>query len=137
MNRLSTERRSQVVGCLCEGMSIRATVRATGAAKNTVVKLLADLGEACADYQDVTLRDLSTERVECDEIWAFCYSKQKNVPEEFKGTFGYGDVWTWTAIDANSKLMVSWLIGERTQEDCNTFLADLRQRLVKRVQLTT
>src|SRR5688572_27326858 len=95
MNKLSTERRAQVVSCLVEGMAIRGTVRVTGVAKNTIVKLLADLGQACADYQDVTLTNLSTKRVECDEIWSFCHSKQKNVPEEHEGEFGYGDVWTW------------------------------------------
>jgi hypothetical protein len=102
VNRLSIERRGQVVSCLIEGMSIRATVRITGVAKNTVVKLLADLGEACAEYQDAVLTNLPCGRIECEEIWSFCYSKQKNVPEEHRGTFGYGDVWTWTAIDADT-----------------------------------
>ena len=96
MNRLTTEKRAQIVGSLVEGNSIRATVRMTGAAKNTVVKLLVDLGAACADYQDRTMRDLPCTNVQCDEIWAYCYSKQKNVPDEHRGTFGYGDVWTWT-----------------------------------------
>ena len=139
MNRLSIEKRAQVLGCLVEGMSIRATVRVTGAAKNTVVKLLAEAGEACADFQDAAVRNLDTKRVECDEIWSFCYSKQKNVPEDFKGTPGYGDVWTWTAIDADTKLIPSWLVGERTTQDCFTFLSDLRSRLLpgQRIQLTT
>ncbi|MBA2550450.1 MAG: DDE-type integrase/transposase/recombinase [Nocardioidaceae bacterium] len=137
MNRLSTEQRAQIVGCLVEGMSIRATVRVTGAAKNTIVKLLTDLGEACAEYQDATLTDLPCTRIECDEIWSYCYAKQKNVPEEHQGTFGYGDVWTWTAIDADTKLVPSWLVGERTAEDAYVFMADLRSRLANRVQLTT
>lgn len=117
MNQLSTQRRSQVISCLVEGMSIRSTVRVTGVAKNTIVKLLADLGQVCADFQDMTLRNLDSTRIECDEIWSFCYSKQKNVPEEFVGTPGYGDVWTWTAIDADTKLVPSWLVGERTSKD--------------------
>jgi IS1 family transposase len=139
MNRLSAEKRAQVLGCLVEGMSIRATVRVTGAAKNTIVKLLADAGEACATFQDAAIRNLDTTRVECDEIWSFCYAKQKNVPEEYQGTPGYGDVWTWTAIDADTKLIPSWLIGERTTADCYTFLSDLRDRLKpgQRIQLTT
>lgn len=138
VNRLSTERRGQIVGCLVEGMSIRATTRFTGAAKNTVTKLLVDLGEACAEFQDGALTDLDTKIVECDEIWSFCYSKQKNIPDEHRGTFGYGDIWTWTAIDAESKLVPSWLVGERTQADCYVFLADLKSRLLpaQRIQLS-
>ncbi|HYI99204.1 MAG TPA: IS1 family transposase [Thermoleophilaceae bacterium] len=137
MNRLSTEKRAQIIGCLVEGMSIRATVRVTGAAKNTVTKLLVDLGAACSEYQDQTLRDLPCKVVECDEIWAFCYSKQKNVPDEHRGTFGYGDVWTWTALCADTKLVPSWLVGERTIDDGWVFMADLKARLANRVQLTT
>jgi IS1 family transposase len=139
MNRLSTERRGQIVGCLVEGMSIRATVRITGAAKNTITSLLVDLGEACADYQDGALNNLDCRTIECDEIWSFCYSKQKNVPDEFQGTAGYGDVWTWTAIDADTKLVPSWLVGERTTQDCWVFLNDLKSRLLpgQRIQLTT
>jgi IS1 family transposase len=139
MNRLSTERRAQVIGCLTEGMSIRATVRVTGVAKNTIVKLLADLGDACSDYQDGAFQNLATTRIEADEIWGYCYSKQKNVPEEHKGTFGYGDVWTWVALDADSKLVPSWLVGERTMRDCWTFMADLRTRIKPghRIQIST
>jgi IS1 family transposase len=136
-NVLSSERRAQVVSCLVEGMSIRATVRVTGVAKNTIVKLLADLGEACAEYQDAKLRNLDCKVIEADEIWSFCYAKQKNVPEEFKGTPGYGDVWTWVAIDADTKLVPAWLVGERTNRDAFEFLSDLRSRLKGRVQLTT
>ena len=138
MNRLSTERRSQVIACLVEGMSIRGTVRVTGVAKNTIVKLLADLGVASSDYQNEHLVNLNCPVIECDEIWSFCYAKQKNVPEEFKGTFGYGDVWTWTAIDADTKLVPSWLVGERTSRDAYAFLSDLKGRLRNnRVQITT
>ena len=119
-------------------MSIRATVRITGVAKNTIVKLLADLGQACSEYQDGAFTNLECKIIECDEIWAYCYAKQKNVPDEFKDTFGHGDVWTWTAIDADTKLVPSWLVGERTMADCYTFLADLKSRLKNaRIQLTT
>jgi IS1 family transposase len=137
MNRLSTVKRAQIIGSLMEGNSIRATVRMTGVAKNTVVKLLVDLGEACSDFQDTTLRDLPCKTVQCDEIWSFCYSKQKNVPQEHVGTFGYGDVWTWTAICADTKLVPAWLVGERTTEDAWPFMNDLQARLANRVQLTT
>jgi len=137
MNRLSTEKRAQIIGSLVEGNSIRATVRMTGAAKNTVTKLLVDLGGACAEYQDRTLRELPCVDVQCDEIWAFCYSKQKNVPQQHRGTFGYGDVWTWTAICSDTKLVPSWLVGERTTYDAWHFMEDLKSRLANRVQLTT
>ncbi|MBA3430644.1 MAG: IS1 family transposase [Actinobacteria bacterium] len=137
MNRLSTEDRARIIGSLVEGNSIRATVRMTGAAKNTVTKLLIDLGEACAEYQDRAMRDLPCTNVQCDEIWSFCYSKQKNVPDEHRGTFGYGDVWTWTALCADTKLVPSWLVGERTVDDAWVFMDDLSRRLSNRVQLTT
>jgi IS1 family transposase len=135
MNRLSTAKRAQVIGCLVEGNSIRATVRMTGAAKNTITKLLVDLGEACAEYQDGVFVDLPCKVVEADEIWAFCYAKNKNVPEEFKGTLGYGDVWTFTAICADTKLVPSWLVGERTSAE--VFLTDLASRMGNRIQLST
>ena len=136
-NRLSTERRGQIIACLVEGMSIRGTVRVTGTAKNTITKLLADVGQACAQYQDQVLRNLDCQTIQADEIWSFCYSKQKNIPEEFKGTPGYGDVWTWVAIDADTKLVPSWLVGERTLHDAYTFIDDLWGRLKHRIQLTT
>ncbi|HKG40101.1 MAG TPA: IS1 family transposase [Conexibacter sp.] len=138
MNRLSTERRAAIIGCLVEGNSIRATVRITGAAKNTVTRLLVDLGEACAEYQNHALRQLPCRTIEADEIWSFAYAKQKNVPEQFRGTPGYGDVWTWVALCADTKLVPSWLVGERTIEDALTFAHDLRSRLAEpRVQITT
>jgi IS1 family transposase len=137
MNRLSTEKRAQIIGCLVEGNSIRATVRMTGAAKNTITKLLADLGEACADYQDRVLRDLPCETIQCDEIWSYCYAKNKNVPAQHKGTFGYGDVWTWTAICADTKLVPAWLVGERTADDALILMLDLEKRLSGPIQLTT
>lgn len=137
MNRLSKEKRARVIACLVEGMSIRATVRITGVAKNTVQKLLLELGEVCAAYADENIRGLRSESVQCDEIWAFCYAKEKNVPEERKGEWGYGDVWTWTAIDADSKLMVSWMVGRRDGEHAETFLEDVASRMDSRPQITT
>jgi IS1 family transposase len=135
MNRLSTEKRAQVIGCLVEGMSIRATVRLTGAAKNTVTKLLVDVGQACSDYQDRTLRGLSCKRIECDEIWSFVGAKQKHVGPEHPAD--YGDWWTWTAIDADTKLVPAWYVGARTATDAVEFMTDLAERLDNRVQLTT
>jgi hypothetical protein len=137
MNRLSTEKRAKIIGCLVKGNSIRWTVRMTGAAKNTVTKLLIDLGEACAGYQDRMLRDLPCTILQVGEIWAYCYAKQRDVPDEYKGTFGYRDVWTWTALCADTKLVPSWLVGERTTEDAWCFVADLKNRLRNRVQLTS
>jgi IS1 family transposase len=137
MNRLSTEKRAQIIGCLVEGSSIRATVRMTGAAKDTITKLLVDIGKAAADYQDRVLRDLPCKVVEVDEIWSYCYAKQKNVPEQFKGTPGYGDVWTFTALCAATKLAPAWLVGERTADDAYVFLCDLASRMAERIQLST
>jgi IS1 family transposase len=137
MNRLSIEKRAQIIGSLVEGNSIRATVRMTGAAKNTITKLLGDLGEACAEYQDGVFQDLPCTVVEADEIWSYCYAKNKNVPEQFKGTPGYGDVWTFTAICADTKLVPTWLIGERTSDDAYVFLSDLASRMAGRIQLST
>jgi len=135
MNRLSTERRAQVIGCLVEGMSIRGTVRVTGVAKNTVAKLLLDLGEACSVYMDETLRDLPCEVVECDEIWSFVGAKAKNVMEHHPEE--YGDAWTWVAIDADSKLVATWLVGPRTIDAGIDFLTDLAHRFRYRIQLST
>jgi IS1 family transposase len=138
MNRLSTEKRAQIIGALVEGNSIRATVRMTGAAKNTVTKLLVDLGEACSDYQDAFLRNLPCTNVQCDEIWSFCYAKAKNVtPEIAEKVRGAGDVWTWTAIDADTKLCLSWMVGDRNLHTAKTFMRDVASRLANRVQLTT
>jgi IS1 family transposase len=135
MNRLSTQRRAQVIGCLVEGNSIRATVRMTGVAKNTIAKLLLDLGSACSDYQDRTLRNLPCERVQVDEIWSFVGAKQKNVKPEHNPD--YGDAWTFVAIDADTKLVPSWWVGQRTADDAYAVLCDLRDRMSHRVQLTT
>jgi IS1 family transposase len=137
MNRLTTEKRAQVIGALVEGNSISATVRMTGVAKNTVAKLLADLGDACSAYMDANLRNLPCQRIQCDEIWAFVGMKQKNVPQELKGEFGIGDVWTWVALDADTKLVPSYYVGLRDSSDAYRFLGDLAGRLQNRVQLTT
>lgn len=137
MNTLSLEEKTRIITALVEGNSIRATCRMTGAAKGTVTRLLVSVGKACADYQDVMLRDLTSKTIQCDEIWSFCYAKEKNVPAENKGQFGYGDVWTWTALDADTKLVPSWQIGARNAEDGLIFMNDLKSRLANRVQLTT
>lgn len=137
MNRLPLKRRVDIISCLIEGNSIRGTSRITNAAKGTVLKLLADVGPACASYQDEVLRDLPCRRIQCDEIWSFCYAKKKNVPDKHRGKFGYGDVWTWTAICADTKLVPSWLVGYRTAEHAHIFLSDLASRLANRVQLTS
>jgi IS1 family transposase len=137
MNQLNTARRCQVVAALVEGNSIRSTVRMTGVAKNTVTKLLVDLGAACAAYHDEAMVNLPCRRLQLDEIWSFCYSKQKNVPEDKRGQLGYGDVWTWTSIDADTKLVPSWLVGARDAEYACEFVNDLASRLANRVQITT
>jgi IS1 family transposase len=135
MNRLSTEQRARIIGCLVEGNSIRATVRLTGAAKNTIAKLLLDLGSACSDYQDGALRNLPCQRVQVDEIWSFVGCKKKNVQPEHNADFG--DAWTFVAIDADTKLVPSWFVGQRTAEDAYAILSDLRGRLASRMQLST
>ena len=137
MNRLRLEKRVQIINALVEGCSVRATSRMTGAAKGTVLKLLADVGTACADYQDRALRNLPCERVECDELWSFCYAKEKNLPKKYQGKLGYGDVWTWVALDADSKLAVSWHVGGRDAGHARIFLSDLAGRLANDIQLTT
>lgn len=137
MNKLSLKERAAVVRCLVDGNSIRATVRITGVAKNTIVKLLVDLGRVCSEYQDEHLRGITSQRIQCDEIWSFVACKEANIPEERQGESGIGDVWTWTGLDADSKLMVSWMVGERDPNTAADFIADLEERLANRVQLTT
>jgi IS1 family transposase len=137
MNKLSLNRQAQIIKVLCEGNSIRSTARITDTAINTVVKLLREVGAACLEYQDNNLRNLSCQRIECDEIWSFCYAKAKNVPRNKQGQFGYGDVWTFVAIDADTKLALSWLVGLRELRYAYEFAKDIKKRLSNRVQLTT
>jgi IS1 family transposase len=137
MNRLPIEKRAQIIGLLVEGMSMRAVTRIVGCSISTVTKLLEEVGFACNMYQSEHLRNLPCKRVQCDEIWAFCYSKEKNVSREDKGVLGHGDVWTWTAIDAESKLIVSYQVGKRDADYAQMFMADVAGRLANRVQLTT
>jgi IS1 family transposase len=137
VNKLSLERKTQVIRVLCEGNSIRSTARITGTAINTVVKLLREVGSACLDYQDKAMLNLNCKKLQCDEIWSFVYAKDKNVPEEHYGEFGYGDVWTFTAIDADTKLVPTWLVGLRNLDFARGFINDLKGRLANRVQLTT
>ena len=137
MKQLTREQRVAVIRCLVEGVSIRATTRITGVAKNTIQKLTRDLGEAVLEYQDNVLRNLKCKRIECDEIWAFCYAKDKNLPDSMRGEPGVGSIWTWTALCADSKLMVSWQLGARDAANAHAFIRDVSERLADRVQLTT
>lgn len=137
MNKLTTQERAKIIAHLVEGCSIRATVRLTGAAKRTVTRLQAELGEACRKFHNATVRNVTSKRVQCDEVWSFCYAKQKNVPTEFQGKHGYGSVWTWVAIDADTKLIIAWYVGDRTVSSAIPFMADVRSRLANRVQLST
>lgn len=137
MNRLSNDDRAKILHLLCEGMSIRAITRLTGASKNTVAKLLIDAGKACAAYHDANVRDVKAARVQVDEIWSFTYAKQKNVAAAKAAPDHAGDTWTWTAIDADSKMIVSYLVGGRDAEYAMWFMDDLASRLANRVQLTS
>jgi len=132
MNKLPTDRQAAILRALCEGNSIRAICRLTGAAKATVRKLLVEVGEFCSGYQDLALRNLGTERVEADEIWALVGAKQRRAVR-----VGGGDIWTFTAIDADTKLMITWLVGPRSVENACTFMQDLRGRVTRKIQLTT
>ena len=136
MNRLPKTKQIQVVAALVEGMSVRSTVRMTGVSKNTITKLLAELGAACATFQDKALRDLPCRRIECDEIWSFVGAKDKNIAPD-KKAYGLGSVWTWTAICATTKLVPSWLVGDRDGGTARNFIDDLASRLSNRVQITT
>ncbi len=137
MNKLSLERRAQILSCLCEGNSVRATCRMMDCSKDAVLKLIVDAGTACAAYHDRHVRGLTSQRVQVDEVWSFVHAKAKNVPQEKRGMFGFGDVWTWTAIDADSKLMIAWLVGRRDADAAQTFMNDVAGRLSNRVQLTS
>ena len=137
MNRLDTKTRTLILRCLVEGMSVRATARTADVHKNTVNKLLIDAGKACADYQDAVLHDLPCRRIQVDEIWSFIYAKEKNVPRAKAAPAEAGDVWTWTAICADTRLVPSWRVGDRSGMTAMEFMDDLRPRLANRVQLTS
>ncbi len=137
MNQLSTSKRARIIGALVEGNSIRATSRMLDVSFNTVLKLAPAIGEACAEYQDKVMRKLKCKRIQLDEIWQFCYAKDKNIPQSMEGKFGVGSVWTWTAIDADTKLIPAWLVGSRDAECADAFIQDLAKRLANRVQLTS
>ena len=137
MNRLPIDKRVQILNMLVEGMSMRSVSRVADVSINTVSKLLVEAGEACAAYHDDTVHDVHASRVQCDEIWSFCYAKAKNVARAKAAPKGAGDVWTWTAIEADSKLIISWEVGDRTSATAIEFMDDLRDRLANRVQLTT
>lgn len=137
MNKLSIEKRAQITGMLVEGNSMRAVSRMAGCSINTVTKLLVDVGQACWLYQHKMLCNLPCKRIQCDEIWSFCYAKEKNIPEEHKGEWGYGDVYTWTAMCADTKLVPSFLVGRRDAAFADIFIKDLANRLKNKVQLTT
>lgn len=137
MNRLSIEKRTQIITLLVEGCSIRSACRIADVSKNTVTKLLVEVGRACEKFHDETVKGIKAERVQADEIWSFVYAKDKNASDEMKAAGSAGDVWTWTAIDANSKLIVSWHVGNRDAESAHIFMNDVASRLANKVQLTT
>jgi IS1 family transposase len=137
MNRLSLAKRAQIIGLLVEGNSLRAASRLADVSINTVTKILVDVGSACSKYQDKALRNLPCKRVQVDEIWSFVYAKQRNASMEKWAAGEAGDIWTWTAIDADTKLVASWLVGNRTGEAAMRFVCDLKNRLANRIQLTS
>ncbi len=137
MNRLDRKRQVQILNALVEGASLRSASRQADVSINTVTKLLVDVGVACRKYQDETFKNLTCKRLQCDEIWSFVYAKDKNVPKKLRRKFGFGDVWTWTALDADSKLIPCWYIGTRDTSSAYHFMRDLAGRLANRVQLTT
>ena len=137
MNRLSHTRRVEILQLLVEGNSLRGTSRLTRASINTVTKLLVDVGTVCAEFHHEHVREVPADRIQCDELWSFCYAKRKNLPEAVAAPSGAGDVWTWTALDPDSKLLVSWLVGPRTLDSATAFMDDLRFRLLHPVELST
>lgn len=137
MNRLPLAKRTQIIALLVEGMSMRAVTQAADVSINTITKLLKEVGAACAAYQDQHICGIKAKRVQCDEIWGFCYAKEKNASTDDKGILGYGDVYTWTGMCSDSKLMISYMVGKRDAEYANAFISDLSKRLATRVQLST
>jgi len=138
MNRLSLDLRVRVLSALVEGNSVRGTARIVGVDKKTVLRLLADVGDACDVYLDQNVRGLYPKRIQCDEIWSFCHAKERNLKPALRGTEGVGDLWTWTAIDAETKLLITWHLGKREKDDAYSFIRDLSARVAsERVQITT
>lgn len=137
MNTLPSDKRIAILAALVEGNSLRSISRMVGVSVNTVMKFVADFGPVCEEYHDAHVRSVNAKRVQCDEIWAFCYAKDKNLPAHMRGQPGVGSVWTWTALDAESKLMISWMVGDRDAECAGRFMLDLSDRLAGRCQLTT
>src|SRR6266496_2686168 len=137
MNRLSAQSRAQVINCLIEGCSIRSTVRMTGISKKTVMRILVEVGEVCADYQDFAFRNLRCKRLQLDEMWAWIYCKEKNRTEEIaRKQPDAGDIWLWVAVDADTKLVPSWMLGQRDLATATAFVSDLASRHSNRVQIT-
>jgi IS1 family transposase len=137
MNKLPLAKRVQILSMLCEGSSMRSISRVCDVSINTVSKLLVEAGEACLTIHNEMVQKIRVKRIQCDEIWSFCYAKAKNVPEAHKGELGFGDVWTWTAIDADTKLILSYFVGGRDRESACAFMTDLRERIISRPQITT
>ena len=137
MNKLSHAKRAEVLGMMAEGLSLRAITRLSGASKNALARLLVSAGRAFSDYQDKALRNLPCRRLQVDEAWAFCYAKAKNVPTTKAAPPQAGDIWTWAALDAETKLVPSWLVGSRDAYAAQAFIGDLAGRLANRVQLTS
>ena len=137
MNKLGHAKRKMILSLLVEGSSMRSISRTVGVSINTVTKLLVDAGSACAAYHDATVRNVPSKRIQCDEIWSFCYAKERNVEKAKAAPEEAGDVWTWTALDSDSKLIVSYEIGDRDAGTAFDFIHDLKGRLASRVQLTT
>ena len=137
MNKIHTAKRTQILEMLVEGTSMRAASRIAKVSINTVTKLMVEAGEACAAYHDEAVRDVTSSKVQCDEIWAFCYAKEKNVARAKAAPRGAGDVWTWTALESDSKMILSYEVGNRSGATAIEFMDDLRSRLANRVQLTT
>lgn len=137
MNQLNIQERARIIACLVEGCSLRSTVRLTGFAKRTVSRVMVETGRACAYHHDKLMRNLTCKVIQVDEIWNFTYCKQANIPPHLKDVKGIGDTWTWIAIDANTKLIPSWHVGDRSEASASLFIGDLKDRLAHRIQLTS
>ena len=137
MNKLPLAKRVQVISALMEGVGVNAASRMTDVSKPTILKLVVDLGTACAEYHDKHVRNVKAKRVQCDEVWSYCHAKAKNVPEHLKGRFGVGDVWNWIGLESQTKLVISWLVGLRDAGSAYEFMSDIAARVDGRIQLTT